>query len=98
MLTETPQRIVSLAPSATEILYAVGAGAQMVGRDSFSNYPEEAKTLADVGGSMGSYSYEVVTSLNPDLVVAAEINTPEQVKALGRPWLDRLLHYESSIS
>ena len=78
----TPQRIVSLAPSATEILYAVGAGAQMVGRDSFSNYPEEAKALADVGGSMGSYSYEVVTSLNPDLVVAAEINTPEQVKAL----------------
>jgi len=81
-LSETPQRIISLAPSATEILYAVGAGAQMVGRDSFSNYPEEAKTLADVGGSMGSYSYEVVTSLNPDLVVAAEINTPEQVKAL----------------
>ena len=81
-LAETPQRIVSLAPSATEILYAVGAGAQMVGRDSFSNYPEEAKTLADVGGSMGSYSYEVVTNLNPDLVVAAEINTPEQVKAL----------------
>jgi iron complex transport system substrate-binding protein len=78
----TPQRIVSLAPSATEILYAVGADAQMVGRDSFSNFPEEATALADVGGSMGSYSYEVVTSLNPDLVVAAEINTPEQVKAL----------------
>ena len=77
-----PQRIVSLAPSATEILFSVGAGTQMVGRDSFSNYPEEAKALADVGGSMGSYSYEVVTSLNPDLVVAAEINTPEQVKAL----------------
>lgn len=81
-LTGTPQRIVSLAPSATEILYAVGAGAQMVGRDSFSNYPEEAKGLTDVGGSMGNYSYEVVTSLTPDLVVAAEINTPEQVKAL----------------
>jgi iron complex transport system substrate-binding protein len=81
-LAATPQRIVSLAPSATEILYAVGAGAQMVGRDSFSNYPEEAKALPEVGGSMGSYSYEVITSLNPDLVVAAEINTPEQVKAL----------------
>jgi iron complex transport system substrate-binding protein len=81
-LAGTPQRIVSLAPSATEILYAVGAGAQMAGRDSFSNYPEEAKALTDVGGSMGNYSYEVVTSLTPDLVVAAEINTPEQVKAL----------------
>jgi len=81
-LAATPQRIVSLAPSATEILYAVGAGAQMVGRDSFSNYPEEAKALTDVGGSMGNYSYEVIASLTPDLVVAAEINTPEQVKAL----------------
>ncbi len=79
---EAPQRIVSMAASATEILYAVGAGAQMVGRDTFSNYPEEAKALADVGGSMGSYSYETITSLTPDLVVAAEINTPEQVKAL----------------
>jgi iron complex transport system substrate-binding protein len=81
-LETIPQRIVSLAPSATEILFAVGAGKQVVGRDSFSNYPEEVTNLADIGGSMGSYSYETITSLNPDLVIAAEINTPEQVKAL----------------
>lgn len=81
-LAATPQRIVSLAPSATEILFAVGAGEQVIGRDSFSNYPEEVTNLADIGGSMGSYSYETITSLNPDLVIAAEINTPEQVKAL----------------
>lgn len=80
--SSAPQRIVSLAPSATEILYAVGAGEQMVGRDSFSNYPEEAKALADVGGSMGDYSYEAIANLQPDLVVATEINTPDQVKAL----------------
>ena len=81
-LAAIPQRIVSLAPSATEILFAVGAGEQVIGRDSFSNYPEEVANLADIGGSMGSYSYETITSLNPDLVIAAEINTPEQVKAL----------------
>lgn len=81
-LAETPVRIVSMAPSATEILYAVGAGEQMVGRDSFTNYPEASLALAEVGGSMGTYSYEMIASLNPDLVVAAEINTPEQVKAL----------------
>jgi iron complex transport system substrate-binding protein len=81
-LAATPQRIVSLAPSATEILFAVGAGEQVIGRDSFSNYPEEVANLADIGGSMGSYSYETITSLNPDLVIAVEINTPEQVKAL----------------
>jgi iron complex transport system substrate-binding protein len=82
ILSAIPQHIVSLAPSATEILFAVGAGKQVIGRDSFSNYPKEVANLADIGGSMGSYSYETITSLNPDLVIAAEINTPEQVKAL----------------
>jgi len=77
-----PQRIVSMAPSNTEILFAVGAGAQVVGRDEFTNYPEEAAALASVGGSMGEYNYEQIVSLEPDLVLAAEINTPEQVKAL----------------
>jgi len=81
-LAAPAQKIVSLAPSATEMLYAVGAGSQVIGRDSFSNYPEEAKTAADIGGSMGDYSYEAITALNPDLVVAAEINTADQVKAL----------------
>lgn len=81
-LPEPAQRIVSLAPSATEILYAVGAGEQMVGRDSFSDYPEAALNLTDVGGSMGDYSLETIVSLNPDLVVATEINTPELVKSL----------------
>lgn len=81
-LETVPERIVSLAPSTTEILYAVGAGPQLVGRDEFSNYPEEAKTLTSVGGSMGDYNLEQIVSLKPDLVLAAEINTPEQVKAL----------------
>ncbi len=81
-MDQPAQRIVSMAPSATELLYAVGAGSQMVGRDSFSDYPEEALSLPDIGGSMGDYSYEAVAALNPDLVIAAEINTPDQVKAL----------------
>jgi len=81
-LEAVPQRIVSMAPSNTEILFAVGAGAQVVGRDEFTNYPEEAAALTSVGGSMGEYSYEQIVSLEPDLVLAAEINTPEQVKAL----------------
>lgn len=76
------QRIVSLTPSITEILFAVGAGEQIVGRDSFSNYPEEAVAIQDVGGSMGTYSLEAIASLQPDLVLAGEINTPELVKSL----------------
>lgn len=81
-LDQPAERIVSLAPSATEILFAVGAGDQVIGRDSFSNYPESVAGLQDVGGSMGDYSMETITSLNPDLVILTEINTPEQVKAL----------------
>lgn len=81
-LAAPAQKIVSLAPSNTEILFAIGAGAQVVGRDEFSDYPAEAKALPSVGGSMGTYSLETIASLKPDLVLAAEINTPEQVKAL----------------
>ena len=81
-LNSPAQRIVSLAPSTTEMLFAIGAGAQVVGRDSFSNYPESVSSLTDVGGSSGVYSYETITSLHPDLVIAAEINTADQVKAL----------------
>jgi iron complex transport system substrate-binding protein len=77
-----PQRIVSLAPSNTEILYAIGAGSRLVGRDEFSNYPEEALSLPSVGGSWGEYDSEAIVALNPDLVLAAEINPPELVQSL----------------
>jgi iron complex transport system substrate-binding protein len=78
----TPQRIVSMAPSNTEILFAVGAGKQVVGRDSFSDYPAEAKSIQDIGGSMGKYNTEAIVALHPDLVLAGEINTPELVTSL----------------
>jgi len=76
------QRVVSLAPSNTEILFAIGAGAQVVGRDEFSDYPVEAASIGSIGGSMGQYSAEAIVASTPDLVLAAEINTPELVKQL----------------
>ena len=81
-LTSAAERVVSLAPSNTEILFALGAGDKIVGRDEFSDYPEEAKAIASVGGSMGEYSLEAIVALKPDLVLAAEINSPELVKSL----------------
>ena len=81
-LDDVPQKIVSLSPSNTEMLFAVGAGKQVIGRDEFSDFPEEAKTLTSVGGSMGKVNLEQVAALQPDLVLAAQINTPELVKAL----------------
>ena len=76
------QRIVSLAPSNTEILYAIGAGPQLVGRDQLSDYPAEAQSVADIGDTFLQLNTELIISLEPDLVLAAEITPPEQVAQL----------------
>jgi iron complex transport system substrate-binding protein len=82
---ESPaQRVVSLAPSNTEILFALGAGDKVVGRDEFSDYPEAAKVIQSVGGSMGEYSLESIVALKPDLVLASELNSPELVASLEK--------------
>jgi iron complex transport system substrate-binding protein len=75
------QRIVSLAPSNTEILFAVGAGTQVAGRDESSDYPDETLSLPTVGGWSG-FSTESIVALQPDLVLAGGINTPELVASL----------------
>jgi iron complex transport system substrate-binding protein len=81
-LEATPQRIISLAPSNTEILFAVGAGDQVVGRDEFSDYPPESASVETIGGSFGEYNVEAIVALEPDLILAAEINPPELVQQL----------------
>lgn len=75
------QKIVSFAPSNTEILYAVGAGKQVIGRDDLSDYPAEVKSLPSLGG-FDKYNYEQLVALKPDLVLLAEINSKEQVKQI----------------
>jgi iron complex transport system substrate-binding protein len=65
-----PQRIVSLAPSNTEILFAIGAGEQVVGVTTYCNYPQEAQTLEQIGGfSAETISVEKIVALKPDLVL-----------------------------
>ena len=80
-LDRPAQKIVSLAPSNTEILFAIGAGKQIIGRDDFSDFPAEAKPITSIGG-VTAYNYEAIAKLQPDLVIAAGINTQEQVKSL----------------
>ncbi len=82
ILNEAAQRVISLAPSNTEILFAIGAGSQVVGRDTLSDYPEAAKNVKDIGSAFEALNTELIVSLKPDLIIAAEVNTPEQVKAL----------------
>lgn len=76
------QRIVSLAPSNTEILFAVGAGSQVVGRDTFSDFPAEAANVADIGGGFGVLDTETILASTPDLVLAADLTPAEQIQAL----------------
>lgn len=63
------ERIVSLAPHLTELLYAAGAGAKVVGAVDYSDFPPQARALPRVGGDAG-IDLEAVLALRPDLVVA----------------------------
>lgn len=63
-----PQRIVSIVPSTTEMLFAIGAGPRVVGVSNFDRYPPEAMTRAKVGGLIDP-DVERILSLRPDLVV-----------------------------
>ena len=67
LLVLAPHRIVSVAPSITEILFALGAGDQVVGDTNYCNYPEAAKTKAKIGG-FTTPSIEAILKLAPDLV------------------------------
>lgn len=67
-LDRPPQRIISLTPHLTELLFAVGAGAQVVGVDSASDYPRAARTLPRVG-DYSRVNFERVLALKPDLVL-----------------------------
>jgi iron complex transport system substrate-binding protein len=72
-----PKRIVSLAPSMTEILYALGLGDNIVGVTTFCDYPEEAKKKPKIGG-MSNPSLEAVLTLKPDIVVLTTDGNPRE--------------------
>lgn len=74
------QRIVSLAPNLTELVYSAGAGDRMVGADAYSDYPAEARALPRIGDAF-QVDYERVLALHPDLVLVWETGTPEPVIA-----------------
>lgn len=81
-----PQAIISLSPTATEMLYAIGAGDQVLAVDDFSNYPPEAAEKMQ-GLSGYTPNVEAIVGLEPDLVVTDGTNPDliEQLDALGVP-------------
>jgi iron complex transport system substrate-binding protein len=88
----TARRIVSLAPSVTEVLFEAGAGARVVGVTSYCWFPRQALALPKVGGYL-TPSYEALLALHPDLVVTLpeHADVEPRLTALGLPIL-RLDH------
>jgi iron complex transport system substrate-binding protein len=78
------RRVVSLAPSNTEILYAIGAGSTVAGRDDYSDYPAQVTQVPSVGSESPHVNAEAVVALHPDLVLAAGINSPDDVQQLAQ--------------
>lgn len=82
-LPPTIQRVVTLSPSVTEMLYATGAGSRIVGVSVSDNYPPDVKDLP----RFNTYPIDLerIVSLAPDMVVASDqVNHPEQVRPIER--------------
>jgi iron complex transport system substrate-binding protein len=79
-----PQRIISIAPSVTEILYALGLEARIVGRSDYCDYPPQARQKPSVGGLINP-NVETMVSMHPDLVMGTpEINKITVADQLAR--------------
>lgn len=78
------QRIISLTPHMTELLFAAGAGGHVVGTVEFSNYPPEAQRIARIGDS-AQLDLERIVALKPDLIVVWQYGNAQRQ-------LDKLLH------
>lgn len=86
-LTKAPERIISLAPSDTELLFALGIDDRIVGVTDYCNYPAQAQKKEKIGG-FSTVSIEKVAALSPDLVVAADGNNPDtvdRIRSMGIP-------------
>ena len=77
----TPERIVSLIPSNTELLFAVGAGSSVVGVTTYCDYPPEAREIEKIG-DVTAMSLEKIVALDPDLVLASKGNARELIYSL----------------
>ena len=79
-LQHTAQRIVSLAPHLTELVYAAGAGNQLVAVGKYSDFPPEASSKPVISDAF-AVNYEELTRLKPDLVLVWGSGTPERIKS-----------------
>lgn len=97
-LTEEPQRVVTLSPSAAQIMWEIGAKDKVVGVTQYANYLKGAEKKANVSGTGESFvNVEKVVSLEPDLVLAPNTVSKETVKKLREAGLT-VYSYRSATS
>jgi iron complex transport system substrate-binding protein len=77
----TPQRIVTAAPSATELAFALGLGDEVVAVDKYSNYPPQAASKPSIGNYIDP-DLEAIVGANPDLVLVTDVDLAKLVPAL----------------
>ena len=83
----SPQRIITLAPNLTEIVYAVGAGNRLVGNTTFCDYPPEAKQVEKVGDTLQP-NIERIIALKPDIIL---VSTASQLEAFTKQLNERAI-------
>jgi iron complex transport system substrate-binding protein len=97
-LPASPRRIVSLAPSVTETLFALGAGDRLVGVTTYCDYPPEARNLPKIGTFMNP-NIELVLAQHPDLVIAVpERADQEKLRILEQVGLKVTVLHISNLS
>ena len=87
VVPSAPQRVVSLSPAVTEIIFALGAEDILVGRTDFCEYPPEACEIPSIGG-ISNLNIERILSLQPDLVISGSMvgkRVTDQMDAMGVP-------------
>ncbi|MEQ1869172.1 MAG: helical backbone metal receptor [Vicinamibacterales bacterium] len=87
--TGAPQRIVSLIPATTEMLFAMGAGSRLVGIGNYDHFPPEVEKIVRVGGLLDPNT-ELLLSLRPDLVLVydSQVELKQQLERAGIPFFN----------
>jgi iron complex transport system substrate-binding protein len=81
VIESEPKKIISVAPSVTELVYALGKGDQLIGRTDYCDYPEEAKAVDSIG-SLTDPNIEKIIEKKPDVVIASTHFKDEVAKKL----------------
>lgn len=99
VISAPPASIVSLAPSITESLYAIGAGDLLVARTEYCDYPEEALALPTIGGfSSSTISVEAITDMEPDLVIGGSSYQADLIESLENAGIQVIILEPNSLS